>query len=198
MLDRLAIEAMKQSLKGGVQTISAPSLFPTPHHLAIDMVRRLDLYDADRVLEPSAGTGNILRACKVGQITAIEIDARLATSLVNNFPHVNVFCYDFLNVDPDDTDWKPFDKIIMNPPFERGQDVDHVMHAYKFLRPGGRLVSVMCEGPFFRSDKKSVAFRQWLNWNESEVEKLPADTFKDSGTRVNTRLVIIDKQKSIA
>ncbi len=31
----------------------------------------------------------------------------------------------------------------MNPPFSRQQDIRHVMHAAKFLKPGGRLVAVM-------------------------------------------------------
>ena len=56
-----------------------------------------------------------------------------------------------------------YDRIVMNPPFENGQDIEHVQHAYSLLRSNGRLVSVMSEGPFFRSDQQSVAFRDWLD-----------------------------------
>jgi hypothetical protein len=51
----------------------------------------------------------------------------------------------------------------------------------------------MSEGVFYRSDKKATAFREWL----AEIgisDKLPEGTFKQSGTGVNTRLVIINAQ----
>ena len=48
-----------------------------------------------------------------------------------------------------------YDKIIMNPPFENGQDIDHIRHAYSLLNDGGRVVCIMSEGTFYRNDKKS-------------------------------------------
>ena len=75
----------------------------------------------------------------------------------------------------------------MNPPFERGQDREHVRHAYGFLNPGGRLVAVMSEGPFFRDRRADRAFRDWLDALGAEVERLPA------GTGVQTRLVVLDR-----
>ena len=39
-------------------------------------------------------------------------------------------------------------------------------------------MAVVSEGPFFRSDKKSVAFREWLDDVGAEVEPLPDDAFK--------------------
>lgn len=83
----------------------------------------------------------------------------------------------------------------MNPPFENLQDIDHVMHSFKFLKEGGRLVSVMSASPFFRSDKKCVAFRAWLDMLGAEVEDLPEQSFKASGTNVNTKLVAIQKRR---
>src|SRR5688572_10064976 len=82
-------------------------------------------------------------------------------------------------------------------PFEYGQDIKHVRHAYELLASGGRLVSVVCEGPFFRSDAKSVAFREWLDELAADVEQLPDDAFQGieafRQTGVRTRLVVIDK-----
>lgn len=51
----------------------------------------------------------------------------------------------------------------------------------------------MAESAFFRSDKKSVAFRKWLDKNGGYSEKLPEGAFKESGTMVNARLVVIVK-----
>src|SRR5207245_11261486 len=62
---------------------------------------------------------------------------------------------DFLEVD-----CRPgFDRVAMNPPFEHGQDIDHVRHALSMLKPGGRIVATMREGAFFRTDRKTSGFR---------------------------------------
>lgn len=197
-------EAMQASLKAGIKTVSAPQLFPTPSELAQKMAYRADLhkYPALRILEPSAGTGNILEALKPwadsADIQAVEINHSLADGLSQRFNRPqdaaagickNVLQADFLECDLGTLG--TYDRILMNPPFIDGQDVEHVQHAYRFLNPGGILVSVMCSGPFFRSDRKSIAFRAWVDEVGAEVEDLPADTFKSSGTGVSTKLVVI-------
>lgn len=53
------ISAMRQSLRAGVSATAVPQLFPTPVALASRMVEVADIGPADRVLEPSAGTGAI-------------------------------------------------------------------------------------------------------------------------------------------
>lgn len=55
-----------------------------------------------------------------------------------------------------------YDRILMNPPFERLQDVDHVKKAYDHLKEGGRVIAIMGESAFFNSTKKAVEFRDWL------------------------------------
>ena len=35
-----------------------------------------------------------------------------------------------------------YDRIIMNPPFSDGRDIQHVQHAYNLLRPGGRIGAI--------------------------------------------------------
>jgi len=87
------------------------------------------------------------------------------------------------------------DRIIMNPPFENGQDIDHVRHAFECLKPGGRVVAIMSNGPFFRSDKKSQEFRAWLD-DHGLAEQLPDGSFAHGAFRatgVRTQLVVIDK-----
>ena len=89
------------------------------------------------------------------------------------------------------------DRILMNPPFERGQDAEHIRHAYECLAPGGRLVSICSAGPFFRSDRKSEDFQRFIDETGADVEDLPADAFQGPGafrqTGVATKLVVIDK-----
>lgn len=90
-----------------------------------------------------------------------------------------------------------YDRIIQNPPFGNGADMAHVQHAYDLLKPGGRLVSVVGEGAFFRGDKQATQFRDWLAQTGAHVEKLPENSFMDrtqlATTGANARLVVIDK-----
>lgn len=93
--------------------------------------------------------------------------------------------------------WSGYDRIVMNPPFSKRQDAEHVMHAYKLLKPGGRIVAIMGEGVFFGQDKKAQEFREWLDSVGGTSEKLPEGSFMDPSlpvnTSVNARMVVIDK-----
>lgn len=66
------------------------------------------------------------------------------------------------------------------------------------LRPGGRLVAVMSEGPFFRARAADKAFREWLDAVGGRSRKLPEGAFEASGTGVRTRLVVIDRPADAA
>lgn len=90
-----------------------------------------------------------------------------------------------------------YDRILMNPPFSKGRDIQHVRHAYDLLRPGGRIVAIMGEGAFFHGNKAAEGFRAWLDELGATSEKLPDGSFMDPSLPVNTavsaRMVVIDK-----
>jgi hypothetical protein len=71
---------MKATLKQGVQIVSAPQLFPTPPELAARMVELARVSPQSHVLEPSAGTGVLVRALrdKGASVYAVELQASLA------------------------------------------------------------------------------------------------------------------------
>ena len=181
-------------------------LFPTPPDLAARMVAMCEditpLFGGEALwLEPSAGTGRIAQAIKDAGHTpnCIEIQYRAVELLKSR--GFNVQQGDFLEMDPHNGITEPgrvtlplrADIIIMNPPFSKGQDIDHVLHAWSCLDLGGRIVAIMSEGVFYRKDKKAEAFRAFLDRSGGYSEKLPPGTFKSSGTGVNARLVILDK-----
>lgn len=145
---------------------------------------------APAVLEPSAGSGNIaLAALAAGaRVTAYEIDPKRVAALRKaGVPAVNEG--DFL------TSHLPamFDLVLMNPPFAKQADIDHVLHAAKFLKAGGRLVSVMSASVMFRDNKKTQAFRDWVHEQPTgTMEMLPDDAFKASGTAVRACIVAVD------
>ncbi|HCL4190154.1 TPA: PLxRFG domain-containing protein [Pseudomonas aeruginosa] len=90
-----------------------------------------------------------------------------------------------------------YDRIVMNPPFSKGRDIQHVQHAYSLLKPGGRLVAIMGEGAFFQSNKAAENFRAWLDGLGATSERLPEGSFMDPAlpvnNGVNARMVVIDK-----
>lgn len=165
--------------------------FPTPKTIVEDMLDEADIQPGEKVLEPSAGKGNIADVIREtypdNTLDVVELNASLNELLSEK--GYNVVGNNFLK-----TSGK-YDKIIMNPPFEKGQDIDHIKHAYSLLNDGGRVVCIMSEGTFYRSDKKAVAFREWLENVGGISEKLPDGAFKNAerSTGVNTRMVIIDK-----
>ena len=116
-------------------------------------------------------------------ITAIEVN-RTLEPVLSAKGHDVVFS-DFLEHQGQ------YDRILMNPPFEGGSDIDHVMHAFDCLKPGGRLVSIMSEGPFFRSDKTSKGFRAWHSTAMAKSIELPAIPQEDQIPLIKSLVYLI-------
>jgi predicted RNA methylase len=171
----------------------ALQFFETPEALADELVAAAEIRDGMRVLEPSAGRGRITRAIRrvapLCNLVAIEIDP-------HNFVELNTadgglfilgdFMKDFAH---DET----VDRVVMNPPFSKRQDVDHVTRAFSMLSPGGRLVSVVSGSAMHRIDKKGEAFKALVKRCGSSYD-LPEGTFKESGTNVRASVVILNKE----
>lgn len=178
-------DAMKEQIKHGVQVVTAPQLFPTPANLAARMVELADIQHGQEVLEPSAGTGAIVDAiCNeepTARITAVEINNSLCRRLNTMPPVYRTVEADFLTCNGD---LGKFDRVLMNPPFADGQDIKHILHAITMLKPGGRLVAICANGP-----RQNEKLRPVVEGYGGEWEVLPADTFKDQGTSVNTVLL---------
>lgn len=165
--------AMGEALRAGVQVVSVPQLFPTPGPLAARMVDLAEIAPGHTVLEPSAGTGALLDAVRAAgfftaAVTAVEINEGLADRLRLRFDDVKQA--DFLACDRLGT----FDRVLMNPPFEHGADIKHVLHARSLLNPGGRLVAICAGGPRQEAVLRPLA----ATW-----EELPAGTFAGTGVR---------------
>lgn len=174
-------------LDSGSLTVERDGFFQTPAELAERMVQLANIQPKDFVLEPSAGLGAIVNQIWRAHphvLHVCEKNPARANFLVSE--GYVLASLGFL-------EYKPkiqYDKIIMNPPFEECQDIDHVLHAYDLLNWRGRIVAIMSPHAFFANDKKSISFREWFTGTS---EELPAGTFKASGTNVSARLVIIDK-----
>ena len=162
--------------------------FRTPKAVAMKLVAMAEIKGRMSVLEPSAGDGAIVEAIHTTEIIpdAVELNAKNKGKLDNMCLSVRIG--DFLSINPGF-----YDRMIGNPPFCKQQDVDHVLHMYRYLKPGGILVSVMSPSWRFRENKKSVEFRQFIADRAAEVIDLPEGTFKESGTMVRACIVKIRK-----
>jgi hypothetical protein len=172
--------------------------FATPKAVVDRMLEVAEIQAGDWVLEPSAGEGAIAhQILPPNQVTAdvtlvcLEINhERLAKLQATSHKSATCLRANFLSLTP--AAKLEYDKILMNPPFSKGQDIHHVAHAYRFLKPGGRVVAVMGAGAVSRSDKLGEKFGKLLEMVGS-VEELPAGSFKESGTMVRAVLVTLEK-----
>ena len=172
--------------------------FPTPAVIVDRMIELADLQTGMFVLEPSAGQGAI--ADKImekmkwtpGRLNVCEILPENIHILEEKGYCV---CGDFLDfVGTCQKCHMDYDRIVMNPPFERQADIDHVTAAYGLLALGGILVTIMSAGILFRENKKTVDFRDnIMEQNVTYLDRLPAGAFKESGTMVNTILLRLEK-----
>jgi phospholipid N-methyltransferase len=175
-----------------------PGFFPTPRKIAELMVELAGIESGMNVLEPSAGSGAIADVIHEmhpdAHLGVIECSSTLR-HILELKGHNLLEDGDFLRHFVPRDGVSGFDRIVMNPPFENRQDIDHVKHAFDWvLGPGGRIITIMSEGTFFANGKASE-FREWLDeepasWYDME---LPDDAFKESGTGVKARIVVIEK-----
>lgn len=176
--------------------------FPTPELLAAEVVEKAGIVEGDRILEPSAGLGHLAEAITEAHpdnnLLCMEIYQPLAEAL--ELKGFNVLCCDFLQcagIEPD----TQYDKIIMNPPFEDGQDIDHVIHAWNLIKPGGRIVAIMAGNKFnseeYNNTVKGLQKKQFEELVNSygTWEQNPAGSFASAfrPTGVNTITVVLDK-----
>lgn len=144
----------------------------------------------DLLLEPSAGTGELMRAAArhvdESQIDGVEVDSLLAPTVA--FGCRSFYWQDFLKMDdlPAKYRW-----ILMNPPFADQQDIEHVSYALSKLRPTGPVALVAIMSPTWQTSetKRARAFRAELQKWKTEVRELPVGAFKESGTHVRTTML---------
>ena len=165
--------------------------FETPKELAQKLCDMAEITSDCSVLEPSVGKGRIADEIikrNPKDLRCYEINKDLEKFLSEKEYSVNFG--DFLTASEEEIN---ADRIVMNPPFSKQQDIDHVYKAFEVLNPDGILVSVMSTSHTYRTNRKSELFRDFLEMTGAEVEILPEGTFKESGTMVRSCVVKIRK-----
>lgn len=112
--------------------------YPTPPEVAAEMLDCIDLR-GKTVLEPSAGSGNLVRECLdrgAAEVLWCEKEPQLRDMLTSS----GGYCrgVDFLLLAAEEV--SHIDAIVMNPPFSA--DSAHILHAWQIAPPGCEIVAL--------------------------------------------------------
>ncbi|WP_323718361.1 strawberry notch family protein [Paracoccus aminovorans] len=179
--------------------------FSTPIPLGLIAATAAAITPADRVLEPSAGTGllAILAEIAGGTLVLNELAETRAALLSSLFPALPVTCFDAAQIDDHLDPCHVPSVVLMNPPFSvlanvEGRVADaayrHVASALARLAPGGRLVTIT--GANFAPDNatwRDAFTRLQQRGRVVFSAAIDGSVYAKHGTTIPTRLTVIDK-----
>lgn len=170
--------------------------FATPEPVGLKMVEWAGIKPGDKVLEPSAGHGAIARFFpERTEVTMVEPSLNLSqrAALANGGARiVNQRFEDFNRTNK-------YDAIVMNPPYGMGGKTayEHLEKATQHLREGGRIVALLPRGGL--ADRRLVDFMPMAEENGIHLVAdiaMPSVTFERAGTKVNSRVLVLEKNTS--
>ena len=157
----------------------------TPTRLVDKLIEYARIDEKSVVLEPSAGIGNIADMVKniTQHVDVVEKVYDFCDLL--KLKGYSLVGSDFMEYNPE----KKYDAIIANPPFSEEQE--HIRHMYDLLSDNGTIVTVCSPHWTFANDKKSIAFREWLDEKTYYVKDVPSGVF--DMTNVAAKILVIEK-----
>ncbi|MET4068254.1 putative RNA methylase [Bradyrhizobium sp. S3.2.6] len=179
--------------------------FSTPIPLGLAACTAAGITPADRVLEPSAGTGLLAVFAELagGALVLNELADARSELLRHLFANVQVTRFDGAQID-DHLDASVVPSVVlMNPPFSSMANVDrrmadaalrHVASALARLCDGGRLVAIAGAGiapdnPAWRDAFVRLQERGRVVFSAA----IDGAVYAKHGTQIDTRLLVIDK-----
>ena len=179
--------------------------FSTPTPLGLAALTAAAIGPADRVLEPSAGTGllAILAEITGGALVLNELAETRADLLSSLFPAVAVTRFDAAQIDDHLDPAVVPSVVLMNPPFSAmanvaGRMADtayrHIASALARLAEGGRLVAIT--GANFSPDAsawRDAFIRLQERGRIVFTAAIDGAVYAKHGTSIDTRLIVIDK-----
>ncbi|WP_271611468.1 strawberry notch-like NTP hydrolase domain-containing protein [Bradyrhizobium sp. CCBAU 21360] len=183
--------------------------FSTPISLGLAACTAAGITPADRVLEPSAGTGllAILAELAGGSLMLNELAEGRAELLDHLFANVEVTRFDAAQIDDHlDASIVP-SVILMNPPFSAVANVDrrmadvafrHIASALARLCDGGRLVAIAGVGLAPDNPAWLEAFVRLQECGRVVFSAaIDGAGYAKHGTQTDTRLLVIDKLPAV-
>lgn len=163
--------------------------YPTPVEVIEQMMMGEDVI-SKVVLEPSAGSGNIVNWLNdhgAKEVMACEIEPRLRRMLGNT---CRLIGEDFLRLESSQV--VNLQYIVMNPPFSRA--VDHLRHAWEIAPAGCTIVSIMPATVFsnmYSSDRKALRELINLHGNITNI----GDAFRHAERTTDAQISIVKMYK---
>lgn len=163
--------------------------YPTPNNV-IEQMMMGENYMFKTILEPSAGSGNIVRWLQQNgdcNVVACENDSTLRNLLVGVCPIIGE---DFLKVQAEQV--SHVDYIVMNPPFSNG--VEHIMHAWE-IAPSGCIIIALCNS----TNINSSYYREYRHLQEIidlyGCSELLGNVFADAERKTNVSVSLVKLYK---
>lgn len=168
----------------------------TSRDVAMKIINQAGLMHGQRILEPSAGEGNLIDVVFRNftfkkndfNIDCVELNKEKCEILRSK--EYNTYQQDFLTFEPKG---KLYDRIIACPPFKNNIDLEHIMHMYKILRFGGIMVTLTSPLWIMNNEEKHVEFRRWLEGKQYNFQMLPDNSFMEKDRTVPTGILKIIK-----
>jgi phospholipid N-methyltransferase len=201
VFDHDPTELLEQIANGEDRNLKKETqFFPTPKEVIDLMLSKVSIFAHTCVLEPSAGRGAIVDVLlseehfPIGNVTMVEKDPLHRIYLKQQIDEAwNTKakledCTDFLEYDIPEF----ISVILANPPFNKNQDIDHILKMYDGLHHG-TIVTLASKHWELSDNKKERFFRKWLKVVGAEVTPIDQGAFKESGTMIATNLIVIKK-----
>jgi hypothetical protein len=174
------------------------AFYRTPQETAERVVDHFYIPVEGPILEPSAGDGALVHAAmkefEGREIHAIEVNEG-RYRVLKHIKGVKATRANFLALEPSPI----YAAVIMNPPFYNTHWIDHVLAAWEWLKPGGRLVAILPVTAEVGQEPRQIKFREWVKkWTYSRYDRafsdLPEGSFRESGTNINTVTLTLEKR----
>lgn len=166
--------------------------YPTPQPVIDMMLQNFDPTDKV-ILEPSAGSGNLVKALQeagVKEVIGCENDPELKKISAT---YCRLIGSDFLDVTSEQI--SHIDAIVMNPPFSKG--ADHILHAYNIAPPGCKVIALCNAETLKNAYSKTREQLKTLVETYGQAQEL-GDCFStaERKTDVNVSLIRLEKPDS--
>ena len=168
-----------------------PDFYPTPENVIETMMMGEDIV-GKTVLEPSAGSGNIVRWLKrngAAEVIACETDEHCRKLL---YGECQLIANDFLTVTKEQVSHVQY--IVMNPPFSHG--AEHILHAYD-IAPAGCTIIALCNNSNLESrywNKKHALLQETIELYGSSQRLGTVFNTAERRTDVDVALIRLYKQ----
>jgi len=171
--------------------------FPTPNKVIRKMIEpHLKEIQGLKILEPSAGKGNILDYIMENHTShygrsmvqnLFVVEQNLELQMILTEKKYRLVASDFFKYNPSIY----FDLILMNPPFSNG--VTHLLHAYNILK-NGHIVCLLNEQTILNPNTKERKLLKAIIEKEGSVEFL-GDCFSSSERKTNVKVAMVRIEK---